>query len=471
MNVTRSERLEIKSPKEISTARILVADDEIISRDNLALTLSRQGYETSTAGNGLEALEIMQDTDFDLVLTDLKMDGMDGLALLKTTKELYPDIEVVVITGYPSVDTAVEAMRAGAYDYLTKPYQLDEARLLVSRALEKRHLRLEVARLREQLKDKTLPVSLLGEAPAMLEVKKTIAHVAPTDVTVLILGETGTGKEVAARMIHLFSHRSEARFLAINCGAFNEELLESELFGHEQGAFSGATRQKKGLFEAAEGGTLFLDEVAEMSLAMQVKLLRAVQELTIHRVGGIADISVDVRLIAATNKDLHSEVEARRFRQDLYFRLNILVLHMPPLVQRLEDLPLLAHFFVDKAARKIGRSAIRISPEVLDILSRYPFPGNVRELQNIIERATIFCTGNEILPSHLSPELYESSQHLTRVSKRKPMTLEECEREQIKWTLDYTNGNRTLAAQLLGIDRTSLWRKMKRLKIEESDKI
>ena len=446
----------------VKAGRILVVDDEVISRDNLALALARQGHETVAAGSGAEALSLLQGGDFDMVLTDFMMEGMDGLALLRAIKERHPDIEVVVITGYPTVDTAVDAMRAGAYDYLAKPYRIDEARLLVHKALEKRRLKLEVTQLREQLRERTLPVPMLGAAECMVELKRTIAQVAPSDVTVLILGETGTGKEVAARMVHLFSRRSEARFLAINCGAFNEELLESELFGHEQGAFSGAARQKKGLFEAAEGGTLFLDEVGEMSLAMQVKLLRAVQERTIRRVGGTADIAVDVRLVAATNKNLKTEVEAGRFRQDLYFRLNVLVLNMPPLVQRLEDLPLLARYFVEKACRETERPAPGISSEVLEILGRYAFPGNVRELQNIIERAVVFCTGDEIRPVHLSPELLDAPLHVVRAGDRQPMTLEQCERDQIEWTLQHAADNRTVAAKLLGIDRASLWRKMKR---------
>jgi DNA-binding NtrC family response regulator len=447
---------------ETSAGRLLVVDDEAISRDNLALALRRQGHEAVTAGSGSEALDLLRGGDFDMVLTDLMMEGMDGLELLRSIKAGFPDVEVVVITGYPTVDTAVEAMRAGAYDYLAKPYRIDEARLLVHKALEKRRLRLEVGRLREQLRDRSLPVPLLGEAPCMQELKRTIARTAPSDVNVLILGETGTGKEVAARMVHLFSRRSEGRFLAINCGAFNEELLESELFGHEQGAFSGAARQKKGLFEAAEGGTLFLDEVGEMSLPMQVKLLRAVQERTVRRIGGTADIPVDVRLVAANNKDLRTEVEAGRFRQDLFYRLNVLVLTMPPLVQRRDDLPLLAHFFAEKAAREGGRPAPRISPEVLDILSRYAFPGNVRKLRNIIERTVVFCTGDEIGPAHLAPELLDAPQHVARAGERQPMTLEECEVEQIRWTLEHVDGNRTMAARLLGIDRASLWRKMKR---------
>ncbi|MDY0226308.1 MAG: sigma-54 dependent transcriptional regulator [Desulfomicrobium apsheronum] len=458
----RDQGGRICDPPPPPQARILVVDDEHISRDNLALALARQGHDTVTASGGTEALGLLQDSDFDMVLTDLMMEGMDGLALLREVKSRHPDIEVVVITGYPTVDTAVEAMRAGAYDYLAKPYRIDEARLLVHKALEKRRLKLEVARLREQLRERTLPVPMLGAAPCMAELKRTIAQVAPSDVTVLILGETGTGKEVAARMVHLFSRRAEARFLAINCGAFNEELLESELFGHEQGAFSGATRQKKGLFEAAEGGTLFLDEVGEMSLAMQVKLLRAVQERCIRRVGGTADIPVDVRLVAATNKDLKTEVETGRFRQDLYFRLNVLVLNMPPLVQRREDLPLLARYFSEKASRETDRPAPGISDEVMDILGRYAFPGNVRELQNVIERAVVFCNGDEIRPAHLSPELREVSMHVSRAGDRQPMTLEECEREQIRWTLEHAADNRTLAAKLLGIDRASLWRKIKR---------
>ena len=457
-----TEGIRTGSVPAAAAGRLLVVDDEAISRDNLALALRRQGHEAVTAGSGSEALGLLQGGDFDMVLTDLMMEGMDGLELLRSIKAKYPDVEVVVITGYPTVDTAVDAMRAGAYDYLAKPYRIDEARLLVHKALEKRRLRLEVTRLREQLRDRSLPVPLLGEAPCMQELKRTIARTAPSDVNVLILGETGTGKEVAARMVHLFSRRSEGRFLAINCGAFNEELLESELFGHEQGAFSGAARQKKGLFEAAEGGTLFLDEVGEMSLPMQVKLLRAVQERTVRRVGGTADIPVDVRLVAATNKDLRTEVEAGRFRQDLYYRLNVLVLNMPPLAQRRDDLPLLAHFFAEKAARESGRPAPRISSEVLDILARYAFPGNVRELRNIIERAVVFCTGDEIGPAHLAPELLDAPLHVTRAGERQPMTLEECEVEQIRWTLEHVGGNRTSAARLLGIDRASLWRKMKR---------
>lgn len=477
------------APDTPGPARILVVDDEVIARDNLALVLARQGHETFTAANGAEALELLAGADFDLVLTDLMMQGMDGLDLLRAVRMRHPDTEVVVVTGYPTVKTAVEAMHAGAYHYLPKPYDLSEARALVQKALEKRRLKQEVARLREQLRERSLPVPLLGAAPCMQALKRTIAQVAPSDVTVLILGETGTGKELAARMVHLFSRRSEARFLAINCGAFNEELLESELFGHEQGAFSGAVRQRKGLFEAAEGGTLFLDEVGEMSLPMQVKLLRAVQERTIRRVGGTADIPVDVRLLAATNKDLAAEAAAGRFRHDLYYRLNVVVLRMPPLAERMEDVPLLAQYFAEKAARYTGRPAPHIAPETLDVLSRYPFPGNVRELHNIIERAAVLCAGDVITPADLPPDLRALAGAVGNnggtpgpalvlradgggrmpggtgegvAPGGRPMTLDENERAHIEWVLELAGGNRTQAAKVLDIDRASLWRKLKR---------
>jgi DNA-binding NtrC family response regulator len=305
---------------------------------------------------------------------------------------------VVVVTGYPTVETAVAAMQQGAYHYLAKPYGIEEARILAKKALEKRRLRLEVRTLRERLRENPDPLTIVGHCPAMERLKRTVAQVAPTDSTVLILGETGTGKELVARSVHLLSSRREERFLAINCGAFNEELLENELFGHEPGAFTGATRLKKGLFESAPGGTLFLDELGETSPAMQVKLLRVLQERVIRRVGGSRDIPVDVRIVAATNKDLKREVEAGRFRQDLFYRINVVVLTLPPLSERQDDIPLLCRFFLAKMAKKLGKPNLTLSADVLDILARYPFPGNVRELENIIERAAIMADGETIEP-------------------------------------------------------------------------
>jgi DNA-binding NtrC family response regulator len=442
---------------------VLVVDDEPIARANLAHVLSRAGCRTDEAPGGAQAIALIERTEYDLVVTDLMMEGVDGLAVLARTRELWPETEVLVVTGYPTVETAVSAMRQGAYHYLAKPYDLEEARLLTAKALEKRRLRLEVRVLKERLKAKPEPLPIVGTAPAMERLKRTMSQVAPTDSTVLVLGETGTGKELVARTLHLLSRRSEGRFLAINCGAFNEELLESELFGHEAGAFSGAVRQKKGLFESAPGGTLFLDEVGEMTLSMQVKLLRALQERVIRRVGGTRDLPVDVRILAATNKDLKREVEAGFFRQDLYYRLNVITLNVPPLTERREDIPLLCQFFLVKSARTLDKPGLSLSPEVLDLLSAYSFPGNVRELQNIIERAAVLTEDHLVEPRHLPPDLRDGPVRVARPCDRELISLEENERRHVAFVLDHCQGNRTKAAAILGIDRASLWRKLKKM--------
>ncbi|MFZ5812182.1 MAG: sigma-54-dependent transcriptional regulator [Thermodesulfobacteriota bacterium] len=442
--------------------QILVVDDEPIARANLAHIFSRRGAQVTVAADGREALAELEKNEFDLVVTDLIMEDVDGLAVLKRTKALWPDTEVVVVTGYPTVETAVAAMQQGAYHYLAKPYGIEEARILAKKALEKRRLRLEVRSLRERLRENPDPLTIVGHCPAMERLKRTVAQVAPTDSTVLILGETGTGKELVARSIHLLSSRREERFLAVNCGAFNEELLENELFGHEPGAFTGATRLKKGLFESAPGGTLFLDELGETSPAMQVKLLRVLQERVIRRVGGSRDIPVDVRIVAATNKDLKREVEAGRFRQDLFYRINVVVLTLPPLSERQDDIPLLCRFFLAKMAKKLDKPTLTMSPEVLGILTRYPFPGNVRELENIIERAAIMADGESIEPRHLPPDLSGAPVRVARPCVNEPVTLEENERRHVAWVLGHCGGNRSKAATVLGIDRASLWRKIKK---------
>ncbi|WP_449242974.1 sigma-54-dependent transcriptional regulator [Desulfovibrio sp.] len=447
-------------------ALVLVVDDEPIARKNLAHVLGRMGCQVSQAADGRQALAELEKNEFDLVLTDLMMEGVDGLAVLQRTKELWPDTEVLMITGYPTVETAVEAMRQGAYHYLAKPYQLEEARLLSQKALEKRRLRLEVRELRERMRERSEPLPIIGDSPPVRRLKQAIAQVAPTDSTVLILGETGTGKELVARTLHLLSRRAEARFLAINCGAFNEDLLENELFGHEAGAFSGAQRMKKGLFESAPGGTLFLDEMGEMSMPMQVKLLRAIQERVIRRVGGTEDVPVDVRLVAATNRDLKREVEAGRFRQDLYYRLNVITLRVPPLSERPEDIPLLCQFFLAKAARMLDKFQPSLDPEVPEILSRYAFPGNVRELENIMERAVVLAEDGVVSPRHLPEDLRETAVHVARPGFSEPVTLEENEKRYIVWVLEQAGGNRTQAARILGIDRASLWRKIKKFELE-----
>ncbi len=445
---------------------VLVVDDEPIARRNLGHVISKMGCQVRLASDGSQALAELEKNEFDLVVTDLMMENVDGLAVLQRVKELWPDTEVLVVTGYPTVETAVEAMRRGAYHYLAKPYGLDEARLLVQKALEKRRLRLEVRELRERMRQRSEPLPIIGDSPPMKRLKRDIAQVAPTDSTVLVLGETGTGKELVARTIHLLSRRSEARFLAINCGAFNEELLENELFGHEAGAYSGAMRLKKGLFESAPGGTLFLDEMGEMSQAMQVKLLRAIQERVIRRVGGTEEIPVDVRLVAATNRDLRREVEQGRFRQDLYYRLNVITLLVPPLAQRREDIPLLCQFFLDKSSRQLNKGQLSISPEVIDILADYAFPGNVRELENIMERAAVLADTGVVEPRHLPQDLGRHAPHVARPGFGEPVTLEENERRYIAWLLGHTGNNKTLTAKILDIDRASLWRKIKKYSLE-----
>jgi len=318
-------------------ARILVVEDELIARENLEHILQKEGYEVVALDSGVKALQELEKNEYDLVLTDLRMQQVDGMEVLEHTRELYPDTEVIMITGYATVTSAVEAMQKGAYHYLAKPYKVEEVRILVRQALERRWLKQEVSELRQQIRShKEVPL-LIGKTPKMEALKKLIAQIAPTDCTVLILGETGTGKELVARAIHHLSSRAEGRFLAINCGSFTEELLAHELFGHEREAFTGARGVKKGLLEVASGGTIFLDEIAEMSLSMQVKLLRVLQDKTFFRVGGTTEIPVDIRILAATNKDLKKEVERGTFRQDLYYRLDVVTLEVPPLSERKDD--------------------------------------------------------------------------------------------------------------------------------------
>jgi DNA-binding NtrC family response regulator len=452
----------------MNRGRILIVEDELIARENLEHVLTKEGYDTVAVAGGALAFKELERAEFDLVLTDLRMQQVDGMQVLERAKELYPDTEVVVITGFATVSTAVEAMQKGAYHYLPKPYKIEEVRILVRKALEKRWLRQEVADLKRQVQSqKTVPF-LVGNSPKIEILKQTIEQIAPTDATVLILGETGTGKELVARAIHHLSLRAEKRFLAINCGAFSAELLANELFGHEKEAFTGARGVKKGLLEAAAGGTVLLDEIGEMPPAMQVKLLRVLQEKTLMRVGGTLDIPVDIRVLAATNKDLKREVERGNFRQDLYYRINVVSLQVPPLVARRDDIPLLCRHFLGKFAAAQGKNLDRIAPEVMEVLLHYEFPGNIRELENIMERAVTLCTGAVIERQHLpldmqQPQMFQVQRHL----KREFQTLEENEREYITWVLKQVGGNKTKAAEILGIDRVSLWRKLKRYELTE----
>ncbi len=444
-------------------AQILIVDDELIARENLEHVLRKEGYEVVAEESGAAALAILKKREFDLVMTDLRMQQVDGMQILERTKKLYPDTEIIMITGYATVTSAVEAMQKGAYHYLPKPYKIDEVRILVRQALEKRSLLREVAELRQQVRSqKGLPL-LIGKSPKMIGLTKTIAQIAPTDCNIMITGETGTGKELVARSIHYLSNRAERRFLAINCGAFSEELLANELFGHEKEAFTGARGIKKGLLEVASGGTIFLDEVGEMPTTMQVKLLRVVQERTMLRVGGTDEIPIDIRIIAATNKNLKKEMEQGSFRQDLYYRLNVISLHVPPLAERKDDIPLLCYHFLNKFSKNQGKKIDKISDEVIEILLSYEFPGNIRELENIMERAVALADGSIIELRHLPMDLQQVKfVRLKRQQAQRLVTLEENEKEYIMWVLDQVSDNKTKAAEILGIDRVSLWRKLKR---------
>ena len=444
-------------------ARILIVEDELIARENLDHVLKKEGYETVAVDSGVRAFKELEKEEFDLVLTDLRMQQVDGMQVLERTKELYPDTEVVVITGFATVSTAVEAMQKGAYHYLPKPYKIEEVRILVRKALEKRWLRQEVTDLKRQVRSQRAVPFLVGKSPKIEVLKQTIEQIAPSDATVLILGETGTGKELVDKAIHHLSLRAEKRFLAINCGAFSEELLANELFGHEREAFTGARGVKKGLLEAATGGTVFLDEIGEMPASMQVKLLRVLQEKTLMRVGATSEIPVDIRVLAATNKDLKGEVERGAFRQDLYYRINVVTLQVPSLVERQDDIPLLCQHFLRKFAEAQGKAVDQIAPEVMRALKLYEFPGNIRELENIMERAVTLCAGGVVEMQHLpldfqQPHMFQVQRH----QKREFHSLEENEKEYISWVVKQVGGNKTKAAEILGIDRVSLWRKLKR---------
>jgi DNA-binding NtrC family response regulator len=450
------------------TPHILVVDDESIARENLAYILRKEGYEVACAENGEAALKALEISEFDLVMTDLRMQAVDGMQVLETAKRCQPSPEVILITGFATVATAVEAMRRGAFFYVSKPYQIDEVRILVQQALEKRSLRQEVQELKQQVQVRTPPPLLIGISPKMESLKESIQQIAPTDCAVVILGETGTGKELVARMIHHLSPRAANRFLAVNCGAFNEELLSNELFGHEKEAFTGARGVKKGLLETVQGGTILLDEIAEMPLAMQIKLLRVLQEKRLLRVGGTTEIPVDIRVLAATNKNLKEEVEKGAFRHDLYFRLSVMTLLVPPLSERRSDIPLLCRHFLEKFSQGRPKPVTGIDDAVLQVLAEYEFPGNVRELENIMERAAALTKEQLITLEDLPPDLQQRRILLKRgPSTREFLTLEENEREYIGWILKQVNDNKTRAAEILGIDRVSLWRKLRRYRLED----
>jgi DNA-binding NtrC family response regulator len=449
-----------------SSASLLIIDDERIALRNLEHVMKKEGYDVTSTQSGANALKLLEERQFDVVLTDLRMEKVDGMQILTRSRELYPDTEVVMITGYATLDSAVEAMKHGAFYYIAKPFKLEEVRKVVTEAVQKVRLKTENRRLREQLESYQGKVKIITQDPSMLKLLDTSRQIAPTDCNVLITGESGTGKELFARYIHLNSKRAEGPFFAINCGAFTEELLSNELFGHEKGAFTGAVNTKRGLIEMASNGTLFLDEVTEMPASMQVKLLRVIQEKEVLRVGGTDPLSVDVRFVAATNRDIHDTMKSGSFRQDLYFRLNVVSLRIPPLAERKDDIPLLSFYFLKKYALLMNKDVRDITEEVVSILMNYDFPGNVRELENIIERGVALTNGTAIETGHLPEDLRELSIKTFRRKEGKIPSLEEQEEAYIKWVLHEVGGNKTLAAQILGIDRVSLWRKLKKYGLE-----
>lgn len=446
----RPEKPPMSHPPTQPKGRILVVDDEPNARKALSEILTDEGYAVETASDGFRALGALPTMEPDLVLTDLKMPGLDGLSVLQRVREFDPDTAVVVMTAFGAVDTAVKAMREGAADYLAKPLNTDELLIVIERALERVRLRKETRQLRSQLEGRYRHDNIVGTAPEMQRVFKVIEQVAPTRATVLITGESGTGKELVAAAVHQRSPRKERPFIKLHCAALAESLLESELFGHERGAFTGADRRREGRFEQANGGTLFLDEVGEISPATQVKLLRVLQEHEFERVGGTQTLSVDVRLIAATNRDLKREVEQGRFREDLFYRLNVINLRLPSLRERRSDIPAIATHFLKKYSEENRKHVNRFGDAALARIVRYDWPGNVRELENVIERAVVLVEGDVIEPIHLPAELGGAA----RVSEDPviPGTpLAELERHAIMRTLESVGGSTTKAAKILGI--------------------
>jgi len=458
--------------------RILVVDDDRGMQDVLDIMLSRAGYQVMTADDGAAALEIIRKKKFDLVITDLKMPRVDGIDLLKGVKETAPDTAVILLTAFASGETALAAMREGAYDYVEKNFNVDDMLAIVRDAIDKKETaRKDVSVPPPQGQDARYFGTMVGRSKEMQKVYALIRKVAETPANVLILGESGTGKELVARAIHDNSARKGRPFVAINCGGIPENLLESELFGCMKGSFTGAHADRAGLFEVARGGTIFLDEIAELPVILQVKLLRVVQERTIRRIGGSEDIKVDVRIVSATNQDLQAKVKKGEFREDLYFRLNVIPIHIPPLRKRKEDIPLLAQYFIEKYAREFGKEVKRISTYALELLMGYPFPGNIRELENIIERSVALESSSIILPENLIIAEEGSGTAASSVPAGKfPETgidlngeLERFEREIIVKALEKAKGSKTKAALLLGVSFPSLRHRIEKLNMENGE--
>ena len=457
--------------------KILVVDDEESLREFLEIMLKREGYEITTAADGDKAIKLMKKQSFDLVLTDLQMPKVHGMEVLAQAKDMDPEIVVIVITAFGSTESAVEAMKLGAYDYITKPFKIDEIKLIIKKALEKRILSRENKQMKRELGEQYQFGNLVGSAQSMIKIYDLIGRVCETKTNVLITGESGTGKELVAKAIHYNGPLKDKPFVTVNCGAIPENLMESELFGHKKGSFTGAIVDKAGLFEVANGGTIFLDEIGELPLQVQVKLLRVLQDKSFRKVGGTEDITVNVRIMAATNRNLAHEVENGNFREDLYYRLNVIHIHIPPLRERKEDIALLAKHFLEKHNVQLGKNIMKISKEAMDALQAYDFPGNVRELENIIERTVSLEQGAAILPESLPPVIFHPSMGIQRKVEAPDLTVsldgvklekivEEIEGQRMEKALEKSGGVKKKAADLLGISFRSMRYRLEKYDME-----
>ena len=451
---------------------ILVVDDERIIRNSLAAILEENNYMVEVAPGGGEALKLLKMQSFDVMVTDLKMEGMDGIRLLHETKQKYPSIEVIVLTAFASLESAVEATKAGAFDYLTKPIDPEKLLITVRNAIEKISLQGEIGLLKKEFRNKYKLENIVGKSKPLRDVIEMVKKIASSDSTVLIEGETGTGKQLIACAILNLSNRALKPFVELNCAALPQEIIESELFGHVKGAFTGAVGNKKGLFEEADGGTIFLDEIGATTLLTQVKLLKAIEEKTIRVVGTNKTISIDVRVIAATNRNLPDLIRKEEFRKDLYFRLNVISILLPPLRERKDDIPLLCRYFLDIYSRKIGKDIRDISPPALRLLAKYDWPGNVRELEHMIEKAVLFCEGNKLEAENFSFLKRDiESGEVVGIAFNEDYTLEALEKIYIKKVLEKYSGHRSRTARELGIGRNTLAEKIKKynIKVPKSD--
>jgi DNA-binding NtrC family response regulator len=444
----------------MGNAKILIVDDEQIIRESLSGWLERDGYEIMTAASGEKSLELLKTNHFDILLVDIKMDGMSGIEVLKHVKEHYPDIDVIMITAFGSIPSSVQAMKIGAYDYLLKPFDPEELGVLIQKLISHQNQKRENLFLREEYKEKTRFESMIGQSEQMQKIFDLILDIKDTESTILITGETGTGKGLAAKAIHTNSPVSEGPFVSVNCGAIPKHIMESELFGHQKGAFTDAKETKKGRLEMAYGGTLFLDEIGEISMRMQIDLLQVLEERIFYRVGGTQPIETNFRVIAATNRNLEKAIKEKIFREDLYYRLNVITFEMPTLRERKEDVPLLAEHFLNRFVQETNKPIDRISRAAMDELMLYDWPGNVRELSNGIERAVVVCKSHTIAPEDLPifrPEHIET-QH-------EGITLNEIEKDHIAKTLAKNDWNIAKSAAILGIDRSTLYNKIKRYRL------